>query len=266
MREQMVMMAHELEVVGLMNTQFAVKGDDIYVLEVNPRASRTVPFVSKATGRSLARIAARCMAGTSLKDQNALEEIIPPYFSVKEAIFPFNKFHGSDPMLSPEMKSTGETMGVGATFGEAYYKAQRGGNKIVPTGGRAIITVRDADKQKAVQVAREMIELGFEIFATGGTEKALTAAGVPCTRVNKVLEGRPHIVDMIKNGEVSYIVNTAEGKLAIQNSYTIRKAVLQEKVYYSTTVSGAHATCEAIAASSQHRVSKIQELHRHNRN
>ena len=264
MRRQMTQMAHELEVVGLMNTQFAVKGDEIYVLEVNPRASRTVPFVSKASGRSLARIAARCMAGTSLKEQNALEEVIPDYFSVKEAIFPFNKFHGTDPMLSPEMKSTGETMGVGETFGEAYYKAQRGGNKIVPNGGRAIITVRDADKQKAVHVAQAMIAQGFEIYATSGTEKALTAAGVPCTKVNKVLEGRPHIVDMIKNGEVSYIVNTAEGKLAIKDSYIIRKAVLQQKVYYSTTLAGALATCEAMAASAHKRVSKIQDLHQRN--
>jgi len=247
-----------------MNTQFAVKGDEIYVLEVNPRASRTVPFVSKASGRSLARIAARCMAGTSLKEQNALEEVIPDYFSVKEAIFPFNKFHGTDPMLSPEMKSTGETMGVGETFGEAYYKAQRGGNKIVPSGGRAIITVRDADKQKAVHVAQAMIAQGFEIYATSGTEKALSAAGVPCTKVNKVLEGRPHIVDMIKNGEVSYIVNTAEGKLAIKDSYIIRKAVLQQKVYYSTTLAGALATCEAMAASAHKRVSKIQDLHQRN--
>jgi carbamoyl-phosphate synthase large subunit len=265
MRRQMIQMAHELEVVGLMNTQFAVKGEEIYILEVNPRASRTVPFVSKASGRSLARIAARCMAGTSLREQNALEEVIPDYFSVKEAIFPFNKFHGTDPMLSPEMKSTGETMGVGETFGEAYYKAQRGGNKIVPSGGRAIITVRDADKQKAVHVAQAMIAQGFEIYATSGTEKALSAAGVPCTKVNKVLEGRPHIVDMIKNGEVSYIVNTAEGKLAIKDSYIIRKAVLQQKVYYSTTLAGALATCEAMAASAHKRVSKIQDLHQRNK-
>ncbi len=264
MRQQMKLMAHELEVVGLMNTQFAVKGDEIYILEVNPRASRTVPFVSKATGRSLAKIAARAMAGVSLKEQNALNEVIPDYFSVKEAIFPFNKFHGTDPMLSPEMKSTGETMGVGETFGEAYYKAQRGGNKIVPSGGRAIITVRDADKQKAVMVAKAMIEQGFEIIATSGTEQVLSAAGVPCTRVNKVLEGRPHIVDMIKNGEVSYIVNTAEGKLAIKDSYVIRKAVLQQKVYYSTTLAGALATCEAMAASAHKRVSKIQDLHKRN--
>ena len=264
MRKQMVAMAHELEVVGLMNTQFAVKGDDIYILEVNPRASRTVPFISKATGRSLARIAARCMAGVSLKEQDALNEIIPPYYSVKEAIFPFNKFHGSDPMLSPEMKSTGETMGVGTTFGEAYYKAQRGGNKVVPLSGRAILTVRDADKAKAVPLAERMVKQGFEIFATSGTEKALREAGVPCTRVNKVLEGRPHIVDMIKNGEVSYVVNTTEGKLAIRDSYDIRKAVLTQKVYYSTTISGAFATCEAIDASSDKRVSKIQDLHKRN--
>jgi carbamoyl-phosphate synthase large subunit len=261
MRDQMVQLALELEVVGLMNAQFAIKGDDIYILEVNPRASRTVPFVSKATGLQLAKIAARCMAGTSLAEQGGFKEVIPPYYSVKEAVFPFNKFHGTDPMLSPEMKSTGEAMGVGESFGEAYHKAQRGGNKIIPTGGRAIITVRDADKGKAVIAANAMIDQGFEIYATGGTEQVLTDAGVPCVRVNKVLEGRPHIVDMIKNGEVNYIVNTAEGKMALEDSYVIRKATLQQKVYYSTTLAGAMATCEALASSNKQKVSSIQELH-----
>ncbi|MCP3674053.1 MAG: carbamoyl-phosphate synthase large subunit, partial [Gammaproteobacteria bacterium] len=261
MREQMISMALELEVIGLMNAQFAIKGDDIYILEVNPRASRTVPFVSKATGQQLAKIAARCMAGTSLAEQGGFKEVIPPYYSIKEAVFPFNKFHGTDPMLSPEMKSTGEAMGVGNSFGEAYHKAQRGGNKVVPTGGCAIITVRDADKQKAVLAAKAMIEQGFEIYATSGTEKALTEEAVPCTRVNKVLEGRPHIVDMIKNGEVGYIVNTAEGKMALEDSFVIRKAVLQQKVYYSTTLAGAMATCEAMASSSNQLVASIQELH-----
>ncbi|RLA01265.1 MAG: carbamoyl phosphate synthase large subunit, partial [Gammaproteobacteria bacterium] len=261
MREQMIQLALELEVVGLMNAQFAVKGDDIYILEVNPRASRTVPFVSKATGQQLAKIAARCMAGQSLASQGGFKEIIPPYFSIKEAVFPFNKFHGTDPMLSPEMKSTGEAMGVGDSFGEAYHKAQRGGNKVVPTGGRAIITVRDADKGKAVHAAKAMIEQGFEIYATGGTETVLTDAGIPCIRVNKVLEGRPHIVDMIKNNEVCYIVNTAEGKMALEDSYVIRKATLQQKVYYSTTLAGAMATCEAMASSKNQPISSIQELH-----
>ena len=261
MREQMRQLALELEVVGLMNAQFAIKGDDIYILEVNPRASRTVPFVSKATGLQLAKIAARCMAGTSLAEQGGFKEVIPPYFSVKEAVFPFNKFQGTDPMLSPEMKSTGEAMGIGANFGEAYHKAQRGGNKVVPTGGRAIITVRDADKDKAVFAAKAMIEQGFEIYATRGTEKVLAAAGVPCIKVNKVLEGRPHIVDMIKNNEVDYIVNTAEGKMALEDSFVIRKATLQQKVYYSTTLAGAMATCEAMASSHKQSIASIQELH-----
>jgi len=261
MREQMAAMAIELEVIGLMNAQFAIKGDDIYILEVNPRASRTVPFVSKATGQSLAKIAARCMAGTSLVKQGVQKEIIPPYYNIKEAIFPFNKFHGTDPMLSPEMKSTGEAMGVAETFGGAYFKAQRGGNKVVPKGGRAIITVRDEDKHKAVLAAKAMIEQGFEIYATRGTEEALTSAGIPCKMVKKVIEGRPHIVDMIKNGEVDYIVNTAAGKLALEDSYIIRKATLQQKVYYSTTLAGAMATCEALAAGKNLTVSSIQELH-----
>lgn len=261
MRRQMALLAAELEVVGLMNAQFAIKGEDIFILEVNPRASRTVPFVSKATGLQLAKIAARCMAGTSLEQQGGFKETIRPYFSVKEAVFPFNKFHGTDPMLSPEMKSTGEAMGVGETFGEAYHKAQRGGNKVVPSGGPAIITVRDADKAKAVDVAKAMIEQGFEIYATAGTELALSEAGVPCTRVNKVLEGRPHIVDMIKNGEVCYIVNTAEGKMALEDSYVIRKATLQQKVYYSTTLAGALATCQAMASENNKTISSIQELH-----
>jgi len=261
MREQMRQLALELEVVGLMNAQFAIKGDEIYILEVNPRASRTVPFVSKATGQQLAKIAARCMAGISLADQGNPVEVIPPYFSVKEAVFPFNKFQGTDPMLSPEMKSTGETMGVGETFGQAYHKAQRGCSKTVPKGGRAIITVRDADKAKAVIAAREMIKQGFEIFATHGTAEELTRSGIECTRVNKVLEGRPHIVDMIKNGEVDYIVNTAEGKMAQRDSYVIRKATLQQKVYYSTTLAGAMATCEAIASKGHQTVTSIQDLH-----
>jgi len=261
MREQMAQMAMELEVIGLMNAQFAIKGDDIYILEVNPRASRTVPFVSKATGQSLAKIAARCMNGVSLVEQGVEKEVIPPYFNIKEAIFPFNKFHGTDPMLSPEMKSTGEAMGVAETFGGAYYKAQRGGNKVVPNGGRVIITVRNEDKLKAIETAKALIAQGFEIYATRGTEQALSGAGIPCTMVNKVIEGRPHIVDMIKNGEVDYIVNTAAGKLALEDSYVIRKATLQQKVYYSTTLAGAMATCEALASGRNLTVSSIQELH-----
>jgi carbamoyl-phosphate synthase large subunit len=264
MREQMAAMAKELKVVGLMNCQFAIKGDDIYVLEVNPRASRTVPFVSKATGRQLAKVAARCMAGTSLADQGMTQEIIPSYFSVKEAIFPFNKFPGSDPILGPEMKSTGESMGVGDTFGEAYFKAQLGGGTQVPKGGRAIISVRDSDKEKVIELSKQMIELGFELLATGGTARALTDAGVPVERINKVYEGRPHILDWIKNDEVTYIVNTTSGQQAIADSFEIRKSALQHKVAYTTTIAGATATCEALLHKNLSTVTTVQELHRRN--
>jgi carbamoyl-phosphate synthase large subunit len=264
MREQMAAMAKELKVVGLMNCQFAIKGDDIYVLEVNPRASRTVPFVSKATGRQLAKVAARCMAGISLEEQGMTEEIIPKYYSVKEAIFPFNKFPGSDPILGPEMKSTGESMGVGDSFGEAYFKAQLGGGTQVPKGGRAIISVRDSDKEKVIELSKQMIELGFELLATGGTAKALTDAGVKVERINKVYEGRPHILDWIKNDEVTYIVNTTAGQQAIADSFEIRKSALQHKVAYTTTIAGATATCEALMHKNLNTVTTVQELHRRN--
>jgi carbamoyl-phosphate synthase large subunit len=264
MRVQMAAMAKELKVVGLMNCQFAIKGDDIYVLEVNPRASRTVPFVSKATGRQLAKVAARCMAGITLAEQGMTQEIIPSYYSVKEAIFPFNKFPGSDPILGPEMKSTGESMGVGDSFGEAYFKAQLGGGTQVPKGGRAIISVRDSDKEKVIELSKQMIELGFELLATGGTAKALTDAGVKVERINKVYEGRPHILDWIKNDEVTYIVNTTSGQQAIADSFEIRKSALQHKVAYTTTIAGATATCEALMHKNLNTVTTVQELHRRN--
>ncbi len=261
LREQTAQMARELNVVGLMNVQFAIQGDAIYVLEVNPRASRTVPFVSKACGLPLAKIAARCMAGRSLAEQSATEERIPDYYSVKEAVFPFNKFPNVDPLLGPEMKSTGEVMGVGASFGEAFAKATLGGGMSLPGSGRALISVRDADKVGAVQVARELVELGFELVATGGTCKAIQEAGLECLRVNKVKEGRPHVVDMIKNDEVDLIINTTEGKQAIADSSQIRREVLHRKVSYTTTLAGARATVQALRENNLTVVHRLQDLH-----
>jgi carbamoyl-phosphate synthase large subunit len=262
MRKQVAAMAKELRVRGLMNTQFAIKGNDIYVLEVNPRASRTVPFVSKATGVQLAKVAARVMAGTSLAEQGITKEIIPPFYSVKEPVFPFNKFPGSDPLLGPEMKSTGEAMGVGDNFGEAYYKAQLGGGSQAPQGGRAIISVRDADKVKLAEVGRALIDCGFELVATSGTARSLVEAGVPCKKVNKVNEGRPHIVDLIKNEEVNYIVNTTEGHKAIADSFLIRRSALQHKIAYTTTLASALATTQAIKRQTRETVESVQELHK----
>ncbi len=262
MREQTVAMARELGVVGLMNVQFAVKGEDVYVLEVNPRASRTVPFVSKCIGTSLAKVAARCMAGKTLAEQKFTKEIIPPYFSVKEAVFPFAKFPGVDPILGPEMKSTGEVMGVGASFAEAFHKAVLGSNEKLPTGGRAFISVRDNDKTHLANIGRELTALGFELVATGGTQRELEVAGIACQRVNKVTEGRPHIVDMLKNGEISLIINTTEGKQAQQDSFSIRRSALQGKVYYTTTISGAEAVCLALRAEASAEVRRLQDLHK----
>ncbi|MBE9562671.1 MAG: carbamoyl-phosphate synthase large subunit, partial [Proteobacteria bacterium] len=220
LREQMARMATALNVIGLVNAQFAIQNQAIYVLEVNPRASRTVPFVSKATGLSLARIAARCMVGSSLESQGFTQEYIPNYYSVKEAVFPFAKFAGVDPLLSPEMKSTGEVMGVGRTFGEAFAKSQMAAGSNLPTSGLAFLSVRDVDKPATIDIARELSLLEFEVIATRGTAQALHQAGIDCTIVNKVTEGRPHIVDRIKNDEISFIVNTTEGKQTIADSFT----------------------------------------------
>ncbi|MEW7976351.1 MAG: carbamoyl-phosphate synthase large subunit [Candidatus Sedimenticola endophacoides] len=261
MREQIRRMALELKVVGLMNTQFAIKGDDIYILEVNPRASRTVPFVSKATGVQLAKVAARCMAGTSLRQQAFTEEVIPRNFFVKEAIFPFVKFPGVDTLLGPEMKSTGEVMGVGATFGEAFDKALEGSGELLPRSGKVLVSVRDADKQRAVGVARDLAALGFEVYATSGTFRIIDEAGIPCRRANKVSEGRPHIVDMIKNDDFCMIFNTTEGKKAIADSAAIRHAALRGKVLYTTTMSGAEATCMALKQEDSVTVNRLQDPH-----
>jgi carbamoyl-phosphate synthase large subunit len=261
MREQMRTMARALNVVGLMNAQFAIKGEDIYILEVNPRASRTVPFVSKATGLPLAKIAARCMAGKTLTEQGATEEVIPKSFFVKEAVFPFVKFPGVDTLLGPEMKSTGEVMGVSSTFGEAFGKALEGGSVRLPRSGNALISVREADRPRAVQVAADLHALGFEIYGTRGTGAAINAAGTPCTVVNKVAEGRPHIVDMIKNDDFSLIINTTEGRQSIEDSRSIRRQALQHKVSYTTTIAGAEAAVMTLQQPDELHVHSLRELH-----
>ncbi len=262
LREQTVQMALALGVKGLMNVQFAIQGETVYVLEVNPRASRTVPFVSKACGLQLAKIAARCMAGQSLKSQGVTKEVIPPYFSVKEAVFPFIKFPGVDTILGPEMKSTGEVMGVGATFAEAFVKAQLGASAKLPKGGRAFISVRNEDHQKVVDIAQDLDKLGFTLVATKGTAKALVAHGLSVVPVNKVAEGRPHIVDMIKNNEINFIVNVTEDKKAVADSYEIRRSALQNKVTYYTTLAGAKAACMGMAHMQELNVESIQDLHK----
>jgi carbamoyl-phosphate synthase large subunit len=250
-----------------MNTQFAIQhnadGEDIiYLLEVNPRASRTVPFVSKATGMPLAKIAARCMAGKTLAEQGATKEIVPDYYSVKEAIFPFAKFQNVDPILGPEMRSTGEVMGVGRSFGAAMARAQEaGGIKALPESGKAFISVRDPDKARVLPVARDLVERGYSLVATGGTAAHLREHGIACERVNKVIEGRPHIVDLIKNGEIVYIVNTTEGKQAIADSFSIRREALQQRVTYSTTIAGAKALLNSLDHRDKGDVNALQELH-----
>lgn len=258
---QVEKMARGLGVVGLMNTQFAIQGDEIFVLEVNPRASRTVPFVSKACGIPLAKVAARCMVGQSLEQQGVTREVVPKYFSVKQPVFPFIKFAGADPILGPEMRSTGEVMGVGASFGLAFAKSLIAVGVVAPTGGRAFLSVRDADKSRTIEVARELRRRGFDLVATGGTQQALVDAGIECDRINKVVEGRPHIVDMIKNDEIHFIVNTTEGGQAIADSASIRRAALQRKVTYSTTVAGAAATLAALDYDPFSDLKSVQELH-----
>ncbi len=260
-RAQVTALALELGVVGLMNTQLAYQDGELYVIEVNPRASRTVPFVSKCIGRSLAKIAARCMAGTSLAEQGFEAEIIPDTFAVKEAIFPFIKFPGVDPILGPEMKSTGEVMGVGKTFAEAYAKAQMGAGEKFARSGNVFISVREADKPAVAEVARRSIALGYNIVATQGTAKVIAEAGLPVTRVNKVAEGRPHIVDMLKNEEIQLVFNTTEGRKAIADSSMIRRTALRHRVYCTTTIAGALAACEALEYGNNMSVYTLQDLH-----
>mgnify|MGYP001340700001 CR=1 FL=1 len=262
LRRQTRLMAAKLNVCGLMNVQFAIQGEKVYVLEVNPRASRTVPFVSKACGLPLAKIAARCMAGRSLVDQGVSGEVVPPYYSVKEAVFPFIKFPGVDTILGPEMKSTGEVMGVGRTFAEAFVKSQLAAGVKLPESGKAFISVKHGDRAKAVDVARELHELGFELVATRGTASAIAAAGLPVTSVNKVNEGRPHVVDMIKNNEISFILNTVEEKrTAIADSRSIRTSALAQRVTLYTTAEGARAACIGMRHLSGLEVYALQMLH-----
>ena len=261
LRVQTRKLARALNVIGLMNVQFAIQAGVVYVLEVNPRASRTVPFVSKATGLPLAKIAARVMTGRKLKQLVGAVERVPAYYSVKEAVFPFVKFPEADPILGPEMKSTGEVMGTGRTFGEAYAKAQSASGVTLPRQGVAFISVRDRDKEGAVELARKLIERGFQLVATAGTAQALTAAAIPCRRVNKVREGRPHIVDMIKNDEIDLIVNTTEGKQAIRESNSIRREAVHRRVTYYTTLAAGLATCEALDHMDEVEVNRLQDLH-----
>ncbi|HJV01392.1 MAG TPA: carbamoyl-phosphate synthase large subunit, partial [Burkholderiaceae bacterium] len=267
MKRQTAAMARALNVVGLMNVQFAIQeidGQDvIYVLEVNPRASRTVPYVSKATGIQLAKVAARCMVGRTLDQQGIRNEVTPPYFSVKEAVFPFVKFPGVDTILGPEMKSTGEVMGVGMTFGEAFVKSQLGAGVKLPKSGRVFLSVKASDKPRAVKVARDLVEMGFTLVATKGTAAVISAAGIPVTPVNKKTEGRPHVVDMIKNHEIVLVINTVEEKRsAIADSRAIRTSSLASRVTTYTTIAGAEAAVEGIRHLDELRVYDLQGLHK----
>ena len=261
LRDQTKQLALALNVVGLMNIQFAIQNGVIFVLEVNPRASRTAPFVSKATGLALAKIGARVMTGQTLVALGATKERVPPYYSVKEAVFPFVKFPEADPMLGPEMKSTGEVMGTGRSFGEAYAKAQAASSVVLPRSGTCFLSVRERDKAGVVQLARRLTERGFDLVATEGTAAVIIAAGISVRKVNKVREGRPHCVDMIKNGEIVLIVNTTEGKQAVQESHSIRREAVQRRVTYYTTLAAALATCEALDSLDQVDVNRLQDLH-----
>jgi carbamoyl-phosphate synthase large subunit len=274
LKRQSAAMAGALHVIGLMNVQFAIQHVDghdvIYVLEVNPRASRTVPYVSKATGIQLAKVAARCMAGQSLASQGITKEVTPPYFSVKEAVFPFVKFPGVDTILGPEMKSTGEVMGVGKTFGEAFVKSQLGAGTKLPrptkadgtSSGKVFISVKNNDKARVIEVARQLVAQGFALIATKGTASAINAAGIGCATVNKVTEGRPHIVDMIKNNEVVLVINTVEERRnAIADSRHIRTSALLNRVTTFTTIAGAEAAVEGMKFMDQLGVISVQEMH-----
>jgi carbamoyl-phosphate synthase large subunit len=254
-----------------MNVQFAIQQQEIngkiehvvFVLEVNPRASRTVPFVSKATGLQLAKIAARCMVGQSLDSQGITKEVVPPYYSVKEAVFPFVKFPGVDTILGPEMKSTGEVMGVGKTFGEAFVKSQLGAGIRLPKSGKVFLSVKNSDKPRAVQVAKDLVAMGFSVVATKGTAVAIAAAGIPVTTVNKVVESRPHVVDMIKNKDIALVINTVEEKRnAIMDSRTIRTSALAARVTTYTTIAGAEAAVEGMRHLDELHVYDLQGLHK----
>lgn len=260
-REQVTAMALELNVIGLMNVQMAWQDEQLYIIEVNPRASRTVPFVSKAIGVSLAKVAAQVMTGKTLAELGFTQELIPNYYSVKEAVMPFNKFPGVDPILSPEMKSTGEVMGVGKTFAEAYAKALLGAGTRLPEAGKVIVSVKDRDKKTILPTARALVELGFELCATSGTAQFLENEGLTVSVVNKVKEGRPHLVDMIKNGDIAFMINTTEGRQSIIDSSAIRRSALQHKVYYTTTMAGAEASVMALKFAQNTAVRRLQQLH-----
>jgi carbamoyl-phosphate synthase large subunit len=261
LREQTRKLALALNVVGLMNIQFAIQNGTIFVLEVNPRASRTAPFVSKAIGLPLAKVGARVMTGRSLESLGATHERVPPYYSVKEAVFPFVKFPEADPILGPEMKSTGEVMGTGRSFGEAYAKAQAASGVVLPRSGRCFLSVRERDKSGVVELARKLLARGFDLVATEGTARVIGQAGLPVRVVNKVREGRPHCVDMIKNNEIVLIVNTTEGKQAVSESHSIRREAVQRRVTYYTTLAAALATCDALDSLDQVDVNRLQDLH-----
>ena len=262
LRRQTVELAKGLKVVGLMNIQFAIQNQDVFVLEVNPRASRTVPYVSKAIGRPLAKVAASCMAGKTLSQMGVTSEIVPPYYCVKEAVFPFIKFPGVDTILGPEMRSTGEVMGVGQSFSEAFVKSQLAAGVLLPTSGKAFMSVRDQDKGKIIDIARRLAEIGFELIATNGTAKTLSEHGLLAERVNKVTEGRPHVVDMIKNGEIAMIINTVDdSQTSIRDSYSIRRTALQGRVTYFTTVAGARAASFGISQMTDMKVYSVQDCH-----
>ncbi|MBM3888874.1 MAG: carbamoyl-phosphate synthase large chain, partial [Verrucomicrobia bacterium] len=256
-------MARELKVIGLMNVQYAVKDGVVYVLEVNPRASRTVPFVSKAIGRPLAKLASKVMTGMTLKELGFTEEITPPYFSVKESVFPFNRFFGVDIILGPEMKSTGEVMGIDADLGLAYAKSQMAASGALPVAGNLFLSVHDAHKTNVTQIAREFVRLGFALFATEGTAAALKRGGVPATALFKLSEGRPNVLDMIKNAEIALIINTPSGKAPRADEVRIRTAAVQHRVPIMTTLTGAAAAAEGIAALKRHGLSvrSLQEYH-----
>ncbi len=260
-RQQVKDIAIELQVVGLMNVQMAVQGEDVFVLEVNPRASRTVPFVSKCIGESLAKVAARCMAGQTLEELGFTHEIVPETFHVKESVFPFNKFPGVDPILGPEMKSTGEVMGIGDSFGEAFAKASLGASDILPLGGRALLSVKDSDKENVLAVARDLVDLGFSLVGTSGTQRVLLAAEIECSKIQKVNEGRPDVSDMLKNEQIDLIINTTEGRQSIAHSAVIRRLALQNKVCYTTTLTGGEAFCIAIRQGKGEQVRSLQDLH-----
>jgi carbamoyl-phosphate synthase large subunit len=263
LKRQTVMMARALNVCGLMNVQFAVQNSVVYVLEVNPRASRTVPFVSKATGAALAKVAARCMVGRTLAVQRVNVDIVPPYFSVKEAVFPFSKFPGVDPLLGPEMRSTGEVMGVGKTFGEALFKSQLAAGNTLPESGNVLLSVKDSDKARTVEIARLLHDMGYGLVATHGTANAIEAAGIPVKPINKVKDGRPHIVDALKNGDIALVITTvSENRAQIADSRSIRTTALAQRVNYYTTVAGGRAAVEGMKHLAQLEVYDVQGLHR----